>query len=263
MIITTAGKTNENMITYAKDVAAALSSKWHTRNEDSVADLHTRFQDDVLVVGKNRLEIYPYGAEESFFFHPNSSMFRVKRLMRGEHDPFIDAAKLKEGMSFLDCTLGMASDSIVASFVVGEKGSVTGIEANPFMAFLVSIGLQKWDAKVREINEAMKRIQVIQSDHLMYLQTCPEHSIDVIYLDPMFDESILESDGIRGLKHFALYDDITEAIIAEAMRVAKRRVVLKDHFRSPRFQKYGFHQLIRRSSKFHYGFIEKLVENSN
>lgn len=32
-------------------------------------------------------------------------------------------------MSFLDCSLGLGSDSIVASFIVGESGSVTGIEA--------------------------------------------------------------------------------------------------------------------------------------
>ncbi len=257
VIVTTAGRTNENMIRYSKEIAARLNCEWHARRDDSVSDLHTRFHDDVLVAGKNRLEIYPYGAEESFFFHPNSSMFRVKRLMRGEHDPFIEATGLQQGMTFLDCTLGMASDSIVASFVVGKTGSVTGIEGNPFMAFLVSTGLRQWDAEVLEFNEAMRRIQVLHSDHLAYLQSCPDHSVDVVYLDPMFDESILESDGIRGLKHFALYDDITEETVAEAIRVAKQRVVLKDHFRSPRFQKYGFHQLIRRSAKFHYGFIEK------
>ncbi len=31
-------------------------------------------------------------------------------------------------MTVLDCTLGMASDSIVASYVVGESGKVTGLE---------------------------------------------------------------------------------------------------------------------------------------
>ena len=50
---------------------------------------HEQYEQDVLVVGKNRLAIYPKGTEESFFFHPNSAMFRVKRLMRGENDPFV------------------------------------------------------------------------------------------------------------------------------------------------------------------------------
>ena len=49
-------------------------------------------------------------------------MFRVKRLMRGEHDPFVQATQLESGMTVLDCTLGMASDSIVASYMVGESG---------------------------------------------------------------------------------------------------------------------------------------------
>ena len=43
----------------------------------------------------------------------------------------------------------------------------------------------------------------------------------------MFEETVIESDGIKGLKHFALYHDITDETIAEAKRVARKRVVLK------------------------------------
>ena len=32
----------------------------------------------------------------------------------------------------------------------------------------------------------------------------------------MFEETVIESDGIKGLKHFALYHDITDETIAEA-----------------------------------------------
>ena len=56
----------------------------------------------------------------------------------------------------------------------------------------------------------------------------------------MFEETVIESDGIKGLKHFALYHDITDETIAEAKRVARKRVVLKDHFRSSRFEKHNF-----------------------
>ena len=56
----------------------------------------------------------------------------------------------------------------------------------------------------------------------------------------MFEESILESDGIRTLTHFAVTHSLTEEIIEEAKRVARNRVVLKDHFRSLRFEQFGF-----------------------
>lgn len=256
MIVTTAGRTNLQMTEYAKSVALDLDSPFVARKDDSVQDIQRRFGDDVLVVGKNRLEIYPYGGEESFFFHPNSSSFRLKRFMRGGHDPFLQAAALKKGMTLLDCTLGMASDSIMASYAVGDEGKVVGIEDNKYMAYLVARGLQQWDSEMMEMNEAMRRIQVVQSNHLAFLRQCSDSSFDVVYMDPMFEESILEADGIRGLKHFALYDDVAEEAMLEARRVAKQRVVLKDHFRSTRFERFGFFVYRRRSAKFHFGVME-------
>ncbi|MFD0771524.1 class I SAM-dependent methyltransferase [Bacillus sp. CGMCC 1.60114] len=256
MIVTTAGRTNKEMTTYAEKIAADLQCTFLVRNDHPIYELHEQYKQDILVVGKNRLAIYPQGTEESFFFHPNSAMFRVKRLMRGEHDPFLQAAQIEEGMTVLDCTLGMASDSIVASYAVGEAGQVTGLEGNRYMAYLIEKGLQQWDAGVTEINEAMQRITVKHTEHLSFLQQCADHSYDVVYLDPMFEETVLESDGIRGLKHFALYNDITDETIKEAKRVARKRVVLKDHFRSTRFEKHNFFVYKRKSSKFHFGVIE-------
>ena len=51
-------------------------------------------QDDVLVVGKERFELY-HSEGEKFFFHPNSAMFRAKRMLRGEPDPFVEAAQVE------------------------------------------------------------------------------------------------------------------------------------------------------------------------
>ncbi|MGG0185585.1 class I SAM-dependent methyltransferase [Bacillus rhizoplanae] len=256
MIVTTAGRTNKEMTAYAEKIAADLQCSFFARNDRPIYELHDQYKQDVLVTGKNRLAIFPQGTEESFFFHPNSAMFRVKRLMRGEHDPFLQATQLEEGMEVLDCTLGIASDSIVASYAVGEAGQVTGLEGNRYMAYLIEKGLKQWNAGVTEINEAMQRITVKHTEHLAFLQQCAENCYDVVYLDPMFEETVLESDGIRGLKHFALYNDITDETIEEAKRVARKRVVLKDHFRSTRFKKHNFFVYKRKSSKFHFGVIE-------
>lgn len=183
-------------------------------------------------------------------------MFRVKRLMRGEHDPFVQATQLERGMTVLDCTLGMASDSIVASYIVGESGKVTGLEGNEYMAYIMENGLKTWSSSVSEIDEAMQRIDVKQTEHFAFLKQCEDNSYDIVYLDPMFEETVIESDGIKGLKHFALYHDITDETIAEAKRVARKRVVLKDHFRSSRFEKHNFHVYKRKSAKFHFGVID-------
>jgi 16S rRNA (guanine1516-N2)-methyltransferase len=45
--------------------------------------------------------------------------------------------------------------------------------------------------------------------------------------------------------------------MTEALRVAKKRVVLKAHYRSPLFERYGFQRMTRPNIKFHYGVVEK------
>lgn len=257
MFVTTAGRTNEEMVTQAMKIAADLKAEYVPRKKRSILAIQEIKHEDCLVVGKERLELFPLGEEHPFFFHPNSAMFRIKRLMKGEADPLIDAAKLKEGMSFLDCTLGLASDSIVASYVAGEKGSVTGIEARPELLFIVGAGLKSWDSGMDSINRAMKKVKVMEGYSLDYLKSQSDNSFDCVYFDPMFDESILESDGIRGLSHFAVYEGISKETINHALRVAKRRVILKDHFRSQRFEEFNFEVYRRKSAKFHFGVIEK------
>src|SRR5262249_39484281 len=153
--------------------------------------------------------------------------------------PFADAAKLSKGMTVLDCTLGLASDSIVASFLVGREGSVTGTEGQKYLAYIVKEGLKTWDTGIPQMNEAMERINVIQAASLDYLKGLNDASVDCVYFDPMFEESIIGSVGIKALTHFAIYNDLDEETMEEALRVAKFRVVLKDHFRSSRFERYG------------------------
>lgn len=257
MFITTAGRTNDEMIIMAKQTAIELEIKYVQRQKRSLLDLMESEQDDCIVVGKNRLELYPFREDDSFFFHPNSSMFRVRRLMKGDHDPFIDAAKLKPGMTLLDCTLGLASDSIVASYIVGPRGKVIGVEANPYMAFLVEKGLRYWRSDLEEMNEAMRRIQVIQNHSLEIMTQFADNSVDCVYFDPMFEERILESDGIRGLSRFANFDSLTIEMIHHSLRIARQRVILKDHYRSTRFLDFGFKVYKRKTSKFHFGVLEK------
>ncbi|MCQ6277831.1 class I SAM-dependent methyltransferase [Bacillus sp. EB600] len=257
MFVTTAGRTNQEMIKKAREMAGNLKVDYIPRNKKSIHYLQMQANSECMVVGKERIELFGKGESQPFFFHPNSAMFRIKRLMKREHDPFVDAACLIEGTSFLDCTLGLASDSIVASYLVGESGSVTGVEGQPFLAFIVKSGLSTWDSGLSAMDEAMRRIIVVNENALNYLRRLPSESIDCVYFDPMFEESILESDGIKALGHFAIHEDLQEETIREAIRVSRQRVVLKDQYKSGRFQKFGFRVMRRKTAKFHYGWIEK------
>ncbi|MBP0724091.1 class I SAM-dependent methyltransferase [Bacillus sp. RG28] len=256
MIVTTCLRPDNSIIDRAIGVAKDLDTTFEKRNDLSIAEMHNVFNSPILVVGKKRLELFTQHSNEPFFFHPNSAVFRIRRLLNGEHDPFCDACSLEEGDSLLDCTLGLASDSIVASFRVGEKGRVIGLEKNKTIAYIVKEGIKTDQQNIENWNEILNRIEVNHVDHLAFLKKQKDNSIDVIYFDPMFQEEINESNGIKKIKPLAEYDSILEETIEEAKRVASKKVVLKDHFRSDRFKKYGFHQLIRKSAQFHFGYIE-------
>ncbi|MGJ7909483.1 class I SAM-dependent methyltransferase [Neobacillus sp. LXY-1] len=257
MFVTTSGRTNQHLIETAIGVAETLEIPYVPRRKKSISLLQNEKDSHCIVVGKDRLELHETGSTEPFFFHPNSAMFRIKRLINGEHDPFAEAADLSKGMTLLDCTLGLASDAAVASYLVGDDGQVVGAEGNKYLAYLVSEGLQSWDSGVEAINAAMRRIKVIHTKAIDYLTGLPDKSFDCVYFDPMFEESIEGSVGLQPLARLALHDDLSPEVILHAKRVAKKRVILKDHYRSERFHQYGFEVIQRKSAKFHYGIIKK------
>ena len=256
MIVTTAGRTNETMVELAKKTAVELNIPFYERKKRSIAMIQEQMNEDILVVGKNRIEIHPLHGDEPLFFHPNSAMFRMKRIMNGEHDPFINPSGIKQGSTILDCTLGLGSDSIVASFVVGELGNVTSLEGNKYLYYLLKGGLKSWDTGYPDLNKALSRIDVIHDTYERYLAKCPSKSVDVVYFDPMFEETIEESEGIKGLRHFAIYTTLSSEVIENAKRVAREKVVLKDHWKSEQFERYGFNVMKRKTAKFHFGVID-------
>ena len=262
MFVTTSARADNETEVLAKKLAKKLKSPFIDRGKRSVNELQVRHgEEDCLVLGKNRMELYRFGEEEPFFFHPNLAMIRIKRLMKGEKDPLLDVMNVEEGESLLDCTLGLGADSIVASFALGGQGRVIALEKNPILALIVKQGLKEWEDADQEMMAAMRRIEVIQTDHYDYLRKLPDNQVDYVYFDPMFEENISESNGIKGLTHFASGSPLTEEIIKEAKRVARKKVIMKDHFRSTRFEQYGFEVIKRKTSKFHFGFIPVLNQD--
>ncbi|WP_028391474.1 class I SAM-dependent methyltransferase [Bacillus cihuensis] len=256
MFVTTAGRTDEIHTERAKSIAAQFSLPFYKRNKRSLNRMHQDYGMDCLVVGKNKLELHTISGGSPFFFHPNIAMIRIKRMMNGEDDPYITAARIEKGSSILDCTLGLGSDAIIASYVSGACGEIRAIEENSIISFIVKEGLLQWESGIELMDAAMKRIQIETGNHHEVLKKLPDNSFDVVYFDPMFEERIEESEGINGLAQFASYNDLQLETIEQAKRVAKNRVVLKDHFRSKRFEKLGFTTIKRKTSLFHYGYIQ-------
>ncbi|MEK3934538.1 class I SAM-dependent methyltransferase [Sporosarcina sp. FSL W7-1349] len=257
-IITTGGRPDEVSLELALAASQALGYPFVERRKASVAGLQQRYGSHVLVAGKGRFELFRIGMDKPFFFHPNTAVFRLKRLARGERDPMIEAAGLKAGDSFLDCTLGLASDSIVASYITGETGQVTGIEADRDVAYLTERGLRAFPTDDDGLREAMSRIDVLHSDALAYLQTQPDDSWDVVYLDPMFHTPIEESSNFTPLREVGVHSPLTDAWWNEALRVSRRRVVVKDRYDSAVFEQFSLERVKRPNTKFHFGYWNKI-----
>lgn len=258
-IVTTAGRPDKLSEMLAKRACESLQIDFIPRNKRSVAAISKEYNANVIVAGKNRYEYYAKGANAPFFFHPNSAAFRLKRVARGEVDPMLEACRLEVGDSFLDCTLGIGSDSMLAAFAVGEKGKVVGLELNENIAFIVARGIETYDTTELPLTSCMRQIEVVHADAVTYLKQQPDNSFDVVYMDPMFEEVIEESNNFEALRKAGDHTSLTEEWVSEALRVAKKRVVLKGHFKSTLFEKFGFKRDIRLSAKFHYGVIEKLI----
>lgn len=75
-------------------------------------------------------------------FHPSMAVL-CTAFKKHESDHFSAALALKPGMRVLDCTMGLASDAVVASFITGRTGTVCAVEASPL--------LHLWSAKVCRI----------------------------------------------------------------------------------------------------------------
>ncbi|CAM3049974.1 class I SAM-dependent methyltransferase [Filibacter tadaridae] len=256
-IVTTSGRPDEQSVQLAANAAEVLGFPVVERKKRSIVQLQADYKSDVIIAGKNRFDLYRIGMDAPFFFHPNSAAFRLKRLLKGEKDPLIETAQLQSGDSFLDCTLGLASDSIIASYVVGESGFVTGVEADSAVAFITRHGLHTFPTESVQLKQSMARVNVIHARAIDFLRTQSDSTWDVVYLDPMFHAPVEESSNFTALRQSGFHSSLTEEWMEQAVRVSKRRVVVKSRYDSPVFEQFELKQMIRPNTKFHFGFKEK------
>ena len=238
-IVTTTRKPDAASETFAEELSLRLGRKFVRREDFSFEALRKiHGVENILLVKKNSLSVLT--AEGELFFHPNTAHLRIKNLRGGEGDRLIDALKISEGSKVLDCTLGLGSDAVVESFIVGAAGRVVALEVNPLIFTVVSHGLKNFSEDSPPILEAMRRVEVIHADCKDFLKTCAENSFDAVYFDPMFRRPIQKSSGLNPIRPLADNRPLTEEIIREARRVAKFRVVMKEHSGSTEFERLGF-----------------------
>ena len=155
-IVTTIRKPDSATEILAEEISLKLGGQLIERKDlsfDTLKKIHGA--ENILLVKKNSLSVIT--AEGELFFHPNTAHLRIKNLRGGEGDRLIDALKISAGSKVLDCTLGLGSDAIVESFIVGDSGKVVALEINPLIAEVVSYGLKNFSEDSPHILEASRR----------------------------------------------------------------------------------------------------------
>ena len=242
--------------TLAAHTAKTLGIPNVPRGNNSLEELRAAYGVDAVLVARRGL-LTLVTAEGELFFHPGMSHLRIKNLLLAHGDHLVTALGLTEGMSVLDCTLGTGADAIVESFAVGAAGAVTALESNPLIAAVIADGLAHATGDNYEMHAAMRRITVHHADALAFLRAAETDSCDVIYFDPMFRRPLHESAGMNALRVLADMRALTEETIAEACRVARRRVVMKERRESAEFERLGFtHIMGGKYSRIAYGVME-------
>ncbi|MCR2802905.1 class I SAM-dependent methyltransferase [Paenibacillus soyae] len=257
MIITTAPGKSDKSWEQARRLGAELGAAVVPRRGLSVRKLLEASGDSrVIIVTDSETRFYEHPDESPLYFHPSMAFIRVKRLRKGESDPLLAVSHCRPGDSVIDCTAGMAADSLVFSYGVGEAGKVTALESEPVLCALVREGLAAYESGLPDVDAAMRRIRLLNENHAEYLAAQPDDSADIVYFDPMFRQPILESAAIGAFRTLANMDALTAEVVEQAKRVARKAVVMKENGKSGEFQRLGFERSRFNTSKIAYGVID-------
>lgn len=257
MIVTTGMKPTEEEIARAKALADELGGRYIPRGSASLAALRRRYKAErVLVAGPDGLRLHTEDGGQPLRYHPGMALVRVKRLRDGVKDPLIEISGVRPGDTVVDCTAGLAGDAFVFSWAAGPEGRVVALESEPVLHALVREGLRAYETGMDDADAALRRIELIRTDHAEYLASLPDGSVDIVYFDPMFRIPVRESANMEPLRGVANPAPLTPEAVREARRVARRAVVLKENRDSGEFGRLGFTWVKpKKTSAIAYGVI--------
>lgn len=223
LVITTARKPGAQMEAEAREIAQGQGLTYHPRGNRSLDSLIAEYG-RVLVLSNRGLSCFSSKGE--LFFHPNMAAVRLRLLHKGGRDKMLDICGLGPGDSFLDCTAGLCSDSLVAKYQVGERGRVLALEQSLPVYLVMAHGLQ--NTRIPRFRELAQGIELVNADFRNILPQLPQRSFDVVYFDPMFDVPVMEASSLLPLRPLAVDQPLTQKDIALAAAVARKRVVVKE-----------------------------------
>ncbi|MDP9500377.1 class I SAM-dependent methyltransferase [Bisgaard Taxon 45] len=146
----------------------------------------------------------------------------------GRGEAIAKAAGIKSGYlpSVIDATAGLGRDAFVLAAIGCQ---VRLVERHPVVRLLLQDGLQRAYSD-REIGEMMQQnMRLLPVNHIAQLDPTVD-AADVVYLDPMYphkQKSALVKKEMRVFQHLVGADLDADSLLAPALALAKKRVVVK------------------------------------
>ena len=223
IIVTTTKQADALSEKRGREVAAFCAIPFVLR-DDSVARLLRRNNaDTAYVVGPQKVDI----RQGKHTIMVNASMYQLTAAAGRAH-PLLHAISPKNNppvKHVLDATLGLAKDAIQVAGIVGCR--VTGLESVPILTCLAEDGLARLAVQDRAWAAAAARITVHCTEATAWMKQQAAESVDVVYLDPMFEHKLNAPPGFELLRQLADGKALTLELLQEAVRVARERVVVK------------------------------------
>lgn len=220
--LTTSYHPQPDLIKKAMRLAAELNIPFFSRSSMSMKEYWAN-NALLLILEEKRLVLA--NKEKKLSFHPNMAKLRILNLQQGKPDHLLKALNLIPGDTLLDCTAGLCGDALTAAWFL--QSAVTAWEADKLIYAVTQYGLANYEEKAPDLKVAMHRINLHNKDYVNCLPELPEESFSVIYFDPMFDHSVKGSSTMESLRCFARTEPLTPELLNQALRAAKKRVVVK------------------------------------
>ena len=221
--VTTSGKPEESLVAQAREAARRWGLPFVPRRRKQPIGPLLESYAQALIVFEREAEVSLWDAEGSFRFNPGMAHLRRLRVQAGQRDDaLLRVAELAPGDTFLDCTLGLGQDALVAALAVGPSGRVVGVEKSLALHAVVSEGLRAYDT-----GPGSCRVEAVHADAQAYLRAQASGSFDVVFFDPMFEKPKKSQPAFEMLRRFAEHAPLTPEVLEEARRVARRWVVVK------------------------------------
>ncbi|MCE4957026.1 hypothetical protein [Macrococcoides caseolyticum] len=207
----------------------------------------------LIVVLQSGIVLYT-DENNKIFYHENTTKVKYKAYLNEHVTPpliqLLNDDKIDNGI-IIDATTGLANDlTLMTKFF--PQSTFYAFESNFFIHMAIKWGF------IFYYNELVQNEIDTSTIHFIYGSVEQHQAIlqssEVIYIDPMYEETI-DTSNIASLVNFISYTPDRDAQLLDTIfKKFSGKIILRCHYKSQLIEKYQFNMQVRKYSKTHYGY---------